>query len=192
MAEIGLRRVEDLSGAQKVGAAFDVWLAMRDNPGLTRELPLTDINYKSPLHALHRVRELGRTAAHPSLSAFAINDGEQFIGMASRKILRPNPDVLGTPTLSTYRTALEIAYWHREARTVAAAVRIGTQIVGQLLEVNELDVRDLDFAPWMVTLPDDGVKAAVCEAVGFEPIGQMQKYDVGDGVIEPRQLWALK
>lgn len=188
MAEINLCNIEHLSRIRRLGAATDLWMARCEASGLERELPLPAKGYRDPVRACLRLRRIGNTATQHKLSAFAINDGRRYIGMATRQVYSPNPN-----PLSKFTRSAELSYWHRDIEKARQAVAVGSRIVGSLLEVNSsTGVLDPNANAWMVTLPEDEIKTEVCTQAGLTPVGEPQVYNIGDEVTVPRQLWAMQ
>jgi hypothetical protein len=106
--------------------------------------------------------------------------------MASAQAHNPNPNHINA------QHGLELSYWH-EKMAEREAIDTGCRVVKNFrsLAVQQYAEGGPVDKLWMVTLPDDEIKTAVCEQIGFDDTGDPQIYTIGDGVTEVRQLWVI-
>ena len=146
---------------------------------LKRELPFADRIYQSPIKTFRGVGYISHLIQKSEIEAFVTKFNDKVQGVAT--VLRLSWD----KNMPTDRPRAEISYWIRQQKTSDISIDIGTSIVSHLLD----KIIDMDVQPWMVTLPDDDIKAEVCGAVGMLQNGDPKLYNLDDGVTVERQLW---
>jgi hypothetical protein len=185
-----LEGINNFTRTQRLGAAIDLWFAADAIPGLRTELPYPARGYgRDPLTGYRRLGRIAGSAEAHDLEAFVIRHNTphhprlQAIGMATVQKAQDNWG-LNTPG------GIELSYWC--ASDPKKAHDIGTTATKELLEASKVMPQTHSWhIRWMVTLPEDEIKKAVCEEVGLAPMGSPQRYDIGDGVTLPRQLWGI-
>lgn len=179
---IEFENIGGLSPLERVTRSFGLLNAKEAAPGLGRELPKTSKNYNSPFKAHRRLKYIAGLVNTGDYTAEIFRDERRVLGIASRQdnLAFPLRDYAGEKTS-------EISYWHRKLPT-DTALDVGLTVVNRLVD---RPVPPDDFSiSWMVTLPDDEIKAAVLLAAGMQMVRGPQSFEIGDGVSEPRQLWA--
>lgn len=184
---------ERLGAAHRLSAIVD-----REEERLAVELPYVVRNYRSRWRAAHRLLTIADETNHPGLSTFMIRNRDESgscyqpdmvpgrtnaaIGMATvQKLTGPGP-------LAGYT---ELSYWHAHSHRSEVNVAIGNAVIQQL-KLRGLNGRDGLNDAFMVTLPEDEVKAEALANQNFVPEGDPQHYDLRDGVTAERQLWVPK
>lgn len=184
MAEASLYRYKGFNMWERARYSRDLAKAVGSNAQLSRELPLVVTGYRNPIRGFRRIAK--QAAKRDVLAAHVIDVQGRGIGAASAEISRPDPDEL--KTRFSGEQAVELSYWHEDVSELQA-IRYGISVVRQLAAVAKQSPYSGEVL-WMVTLPDDEVKTAVCETLQFAQIEVPQPYHLLDGVDEPRQLWA--
>ena len=179
---VDLKPVRGYQGWQKSAARLFVAGSLMDaahsNEQLRDEFPVVVKDYG---HLLKAYRSLGAAAAQQvtgKLDTYVILFEGKATGLATVEPRQP------IPVAKVPGTGAEISYW-LGAPSIPIDYRIGKTVVEQLAA----RARGIDATPWMVTLPEDKIKAAVNQACGFVPLGLNSLYDLSDGVSAARQLW---
>jgi hypothetical protein len=193
--KVNLQALNTLNVLDRWEAAGDLVQAVNENPRLKRELPYPAEGYSHRFRGFHR---LGKQTAKTNVSHFipyVIRRGlkeetQNTIGMASIQLS-------ATPPFETPSPSAEISYWHGHFPDYLA-IGIGQTIVKQLCDARlaiSAQIGEQVGQLWMVTLPDSedekvpDVKPEVLTGLDFHLEGDVQEYDLKDGVIEARQLW---
>jgi len=168
-----------VTGLKRFGAAIALNNARNTvSHELAKELPYADKIYQSPLKTYRRIGYVASQMQMGHGNAYVVRFKDKVQGVAARI-----PAAWTSDTSATNPT--ELSYWIRRQENPETAVEIGKQIVSMLM----FDYKDTNDTHWMVTLPDDEVKRAVCESSGLQPVGQPKQYHINDGVNVDRQLW---
>ncbi len=164
--------------------------AVKSNAQLKTELPYVANGYSTRIKSFRRIGRIAQAVEDNKLWAAVIDSGGHGIGIGTSQALRPEPNILKDKE----GRAVEISYWHEHTVNPGSAFEIGTFVVTNL--INQSNILDSSLnAAWMVTLPEDTVKAAVCERIGMVQAHDHLKrdfmFDIGDGVMVPRNLWVF-
>lgn len=184
---IELDNIKFIGGLNGMRTARQLSHASHAASEIKRELPYPAAHYETTSKAYRRLLSVGKNAQEHGLAAFVIREGSTGIGIATMQRAEPNPNP------RHIQRSAEVSYWHADTETAPEAIMLGRTVLNELITRKSTlpydESRQRLEALWMVTLPDDEVKAEVCQQTEFSKAGSPQVYTIEDGVTIPRQLW---